>query len=203
MPSATARSFAIWTSRVSNSSGLDAGLHLPASACQALCHELPRASSLDAAMQVAERVRQNMLGDGLLTVNLNLQALETPGKPGESEEITLQRIWTSNPAAYPVAGRKRKSLTPWTRQLLLQAEVFVGEGEAALREVFDDHALITSLGLQAVVNIPLLQADGRCFATFNALGTHPQWAPDALWLMHLLATLVTPAVHRGALHALR
>jgi GAF domain-containing protein len=187
---------------VSSSSDQGSGLLLPPSVCQALCHELPRASSLDAAMQVAERIRHSTLGDGLLTVNLNLSAWEAGGAAIDSEEITLQRIWTSNPTAYPVAGRKRKTLTPWTRQLLLQAEEFVGEGEEVLREVFHDHTLISSLGLKAVVNIPLLQPDGRCFATFNVLGTRPQWAADTLWLLRLLAAQVTPAVHRDAQHTL-
>ena len=187
---------------MSNAPGLDAGLHLSPALCQVFCHELPRASNLDAAMQVAERVRQTALGDGLLTVNLNLSAWEAADAPVDSEEITLQRVWTSNPTAYPVAGRKRKTLTPWTRQLLLQAEIFVGEGEEVLREVFHDHALISSLGLQAVANIPLLLPDGRCFATFNVLSTRPQWTADTLWLLRLLAAQVTPAVHRGAQHAL-
>jgi GAF domain-containing protein len=70
---------------------------------------------------------------------------------------------------------------------------FLGEGDAILVEVFDDHALIASLGLHAVVNVPLL-AGGRCVATFNVLGIRSQWQPHELMLARLLAVLATPWV---------
>ena len=92
-----------------------------------------------------------------------------------------------------MSGRKRKALTPWTRQLLHLAEVFVGEGDAALAAVFDDHARIAALGLHAVVNVPLLER-GRCVATFNVLGTRPHWLPQELAAVRLLGLLATPWV---------
>jgi hypothetical protein len=139
--------------------------------CEQLCDALPRAATVDAALGHIESARRALLGPGLLTVNLNATAPDDP-----PDEVQLQRLWSSDPQAYPVAGRKRKTLTRWTQHLLLRAEVFVGEGEAALAEVFDDHALIATLGLRAVVNVPLLE-DGRCAATFNVLGTRARWPP--------------------------
>ncbi len=177
-------------------------LRLPAAACLALGHDLPRAGSPEAALAVIDGVRQSLLGPGLLTVNLNATAWSGAGQgAGAEDTIELQRIWTSNPAAYPVAGRKRKTLTPWTRQLLLRAEVFVGEGDAVLAGIFDDHALIASLGLRAIVNVPLLDEVGGCFATFNLLGCRPQWQPEEVLLVQLLGLLATPAVQRLALAA--
>ena len=167
-------------------------LQLPATACAALCDDLPRACNPDAALCILEQVRQMLLGNGLLTVSLNA----TPERVG-NEAVELQRLWSSRPEAYPVAGRKRKAMTPWARQLLRRCEVFVGEGDAILTEVFDDHALIASLGLHAVVNIPLL-AGGRCVATFNVLGTRPQWKPQEIMLARLLAVLATPWVLQAA-----
>ena len=169
-------------------------LQLPAAACTALCEALPRASNPDAALQILEQVRQMLLGDGLLTVNLNLNA--TPERIGD-EAVELQRLWSSRPDAYPVAGRKSKAMTPWARQLLQHCEVFVGEGDAILAEVFDDHVLIASLGLHAVVNVPLL-AGGRCVATFNVLGARPQWQPQEVTLARLLAVLAAPWVLQAA-----
>lgn len=162
--------------------------------CERLCDELPRASTLDAALGHIEVAREALLGPGLLTVNLNATAPDDP-----ANEVQLQRLWSSDPQAYPVAGRKRKTLTPWTRQLLMRAEVFVGEGDTALAEVFDDHALIAGLGLRAVVNVPLLE-DHRCVATFNVLGTRAQWLPQEVALVRLLALLATPWV-LGARHS--
>lgn len=161
---------------------------LPAAVCEQLCDALPRAVALDAALRHIEAARQELLGPGLLTVNLNATAPDDP-----PDEVQLRRLWSSDPQAYPVAGRKRKTLTPWTRQLLLRAEVFVGEGEAALADVFDDHGLIAALGLRAVVNVPLLE-DGRCVATFNVLGTRPCWEPREIATVRLLALLATPWV---------
>ena len=166
-------------------------LQLPAAVCALLCEALPRASSFDAALSVIERVRQAMLGDGLLTVNT---VCTLPASAGEFE---LQRLWSSNLQAYPVAGLKRKTLTPWSRQLLLRHDVFVGEGDAALTDVFDDHARIKALGLHGVVNVPLL-IEGRCAATFNVLGGRAQWRPRDVALIRLLAVLATPWVLQSA-----
>ena len=189
-----ARSSASWASRVSE--GHD--LTLPPAAVLALCRELPRAPDLAAALQIVERVRQQLLGDGLLTVN----QVQWPTQADAGEVIDLQRIWSSRPAEYPVAGRKRKTLTPWTRQLLLAGEIFIGEGQAALQQVFDDHRLIDSMGLQAVLNVPLVRADGSCFATFNVLGTRAQWSTREKQQIEMLAALALPVVsahvERGA-----
>ena len=136
-------------------------------------------------MSVIEGARQAMLGDGMLTVN------QVSTLAASTNEFELQRLWSSNAQAYPVAGLKRKTLTPWSRQTLLRCEVFVGEGDAALAAVFDDHARITALGLHGVVNEPLM-LQGRCMATFNVLGGHAKWQSTDVTLIRLLAVLATP-----------
>ena len=166
-------------------------LTLPAAAALALCRELPRAPDFAAALQLIERVRQDLLGDGLLTVN----QVQWPAHADANDVMELQRIWSSRPAQYPVAGRKRKTLTPWTRQLLLAGEIFIGEGSDALRQVFDDSPLILSMGLQSVMNVPLVRA-GACFATFNVLGTRAQWTALEKQQIELLAALALPWVAR-------
>ncbi|SFP37621.1 GAF domain-containing protein [Variovorax sp. 770b2] len=170
---------------------------LPLAVCVPLCDTLSRATAFDAAMAHIETARLALLGPGLLTVNLNATTSNDP-----PDEVQLQRLWSSNPQAYPVAGRKRKTLTPWTRQLVVRAEVFIGEGDKALAEVFDDHALIAALGLRAVVNVPLLE-DGRCAATFNVLGARARWMPEEIALVRLLALLATPWVLRERGDAMR
>jgi GAF domain-containing protein len=156
--------------------------------CELLCSRLPRAESFDEAMGVVEQARSLMLGEGMLTVNVDAtSAHDAPG------EIQLKRVWTSQPDAYPVGGGKRKTRTPWTRQLLEQCKVFVGEGDQALAEVFDDHARIASLDLHAVVNVPIVRA-GRCVATFNVLGRQPRWQEQDIAAIRLLALLAAPHV---------
>ncbi|UST52858.1 GAF domain-containing protein (plasmid) [Comamonadaceae bacterium OTU4NAUVB1] len=165
------------------------GLTLPATVCRRLAHDLPRAAGPEAALAIVEGVRQELLGDGLLTVNLNV----TPADAAP-DVVELQRAWSSRPVHYPVAGRKRKMLTAWTRQLLQRAEVFVGEGDDALAAVFDDAQRIRSMGLHAVVNVPLVEPGGRCFATFNVLGGNGAWTAQERLLVELLAALALPAV---------
>lgn len=167
-------------------------LALSAPVCATLLVDLPRARGLEVAMGIADAARRTLIGPGLMTVNLRRGPL--PAEDIEDAALTLQRIWTSDPGAYPVAGLKRKTLTPWTRQLLLHGELFIGEGRQALEAVFDDHSLISSLSLQAVINVPVFDGHGECIATFNVLGTQPQWAPEAVFTARLLAALCTPAI---------
>jgi hypothetical protein len=159
-------------------------------ATERLCDALHRCEDPAAALAHVEAARLAILGPGLLTVNVDATTPADP--PGE---IHLMRGWTSNPQAYPVGGRKRKLRTAWTEQLLVRGEVFVGEGEPALAAVFDDVALITSLGLRSVVNVPLLAA-GRTRATFNVLGPRAQWQRHELAAVRLLALLARPWILR-------
>lgn len=174
--------------------GADGAVRLPHAACLALCEDLPRAAGLDPAMQIVDDVRRELLGDGLLTVNLR----EGPVASGPEDDMVLLRLWSSNPAAYPAGGRKRKTLTAWSRRLLQDAQMYVGAGDADMAQAFDDHARITGLGLHCVVNVPLLDNDGQCFATFNVLGTRGAWQADEVMLVCLLARLATPVITRAA-----
>ncbi len=177
-----------------------ARLALSWSQVQRLCTDLPRSCTLDDAMQIIESMRQEAMGPGLLTVHQNLSVSRGSSEAGNPDVMVLQRLWTSQADSYPVGGRKYKKRTPWSDQLLCRAEVYVGEGVEALRQVFDDHALIESLGLQAVVNVPLLDSQLRCFATFNVLGTAPRWSAQERMLISLLARLATPLVERAVVN---
>jgi GAF domain-containing protein len=161
-------------------------------ASERLCDALHRCEDPAAALVHIDAARLALLGPGLLTVNVDAT---TP--QDAAGEIHLLRAWTSDPQAYPVGGRKRKLRTPWTEQLLVRGEVFIGEGEASLAAVFDDAALITSLGLRSVINVPLMSA-GRPRATFNVLGTRPRWQAHEIAAVRLLALLARPFVLRLA-----
>lgn len=163
---------------------------LPSGVCEALCDALERNPDPAQALGRIEAARAALLGPGLLTVNLVATRAGDP--PGE---IQLQRAWSSDAAAYPVGGRKRKLATPWTEQLLVRGELFIGEGDEALAAAFDDHARIAGLGLRAVVNVPLLE-EGRCRATFNVLGPRPRWRREEVAAVRLLALLARPFVLR-------
>lgn len=165
-----------------------AAVALPLALCERLCSGLADAASFDSALELLDQARASLLGPGMLTVNLDVTGAGEP--PGE---IRLRRIWSSEPGAYPVGGGKRKTQTPWTRQLLGAGQLFVGEGDAVLAEVFDDHATIAGLGLHSVINVPILRGT-RCVGTFNVLGGAWRWQPQDIAAARLLALLATPHV---------
>lgn len=159
------RSFANWASPVSKPTQMNRTAGAIALALEA---------SLSGMLSSATK----LLGPGLLlTVNANM-SYPLPDNLEPDGTILLQRIWTSNPQHYPVTGCKSKSLTAWTRQLLLDARIFVGEGDEAIQAHFSDHLTIRSLGLHSVLNTPLCDTEGKCFATVNLLVPLSCW-PDA------------------------
>lgn len=86
----------------------------------------------------------------------------------DPKRIAVIRLYSSNPTAYPPGGSKDKAGTAWGKTVLLKRQVFVGEGVAAIRESFDDHEAIQALGLQSVINIPVV-ANDVCLGTVNFL----------------------------------
>jgi len=66
----------------------------------------------------------------------------------------VERIYSSNTAAYPVGGRKVKRGTPWSRAVVDRGEVFVARNPDEVRDAFADHALIEGLGIGSIMNVP-------------------------------------------------
>ena len=82
------------------------------------------------------------------------------------ESMQVERLYSSNPAAYPVGGRKNKKATAWGQQVLIERQLFIGEGEAAIRAAFDDSALMHSLGVRSIINVPVVWRDA-CLGVLN------------------------------------
>jgi GAF domain-containing protein len=119
-------------------------------------------------------VARRRLGAGLVTV-MRLHAAEA----------MVERLYSSNQAAYPVGGRKQKRDTEWGRKVLEKHQVLVNAGDEDLRASFDDHALIISLGLHSCVNVPLV-SEGRCVGTLNLSRARPDWSDDEVALTRAL-----------------
>jgi GAF domain-containing protein len=121
----------------------------------------------------------------------------------DAAQSTVERLYSSNPQAYPVGGRKFKRDTGWSSAVLAEHRVLVSADDAAIRDSFDDHAIIFGLGLHSCVNVPLV-SEGRCIGTLNVLAARPQWSEDevavvrALGLAALAGVLVaTPSPPRA------
>jgi hypothetical protein len=105
----------------------------------------------------------------------------------------VERIYSSNTVAYPVGGRKQKRGTPWSRVVLDRGEVFVARNPDEVREAFADHELIASLGVGAIMNVPLAWR-GRRLGTMN-ISHEAGWFTDAdAHAGRLIAAFVVPSL---------
>ena len=79
-----------------------------------------------------------------------------------------ERIYSNQPAAYPVGGRKPVRETPSTACVFGQRRPYIGRTADDIRACFADHALILSLGCESVLNLPVV-FDGRVLGSVNLL----------------------------------
>ncbi len=82
----------------------------------------------------------------------------------------VERVYTNMPDVYPVGGRKQKDGTAWASQVLLELRPFRAETMQGIQGAFDDHAVMTGMGLGSILNIPIAY-DGVCVGTMNLTHT--------------------------------
>ena len=146
-----------------------------------LLDALGEARSAEVALRQIDHVRRLIAGPGIFSIQLNVTTARDPGN-----ELRLRRFYSSAAARWPVNGVKRKTLTPWTETLFVRGQPFVAEGADALARAFDDYEQMKPLGIDTVVNVPLLR-DNLCYATFNVFGTRGRWQPHEVLGIRLLA----------------
>ncbi|WP_108660180.1 GAF domain-containing protein [Acuticoccus kandeliae] len=104
----------------------------------------------------------------------------------------VARVYSSRPDEYPVAGRKPMAKTPWGDLVMTGQKPYLGADKAGIRWAFFDHALIESMGLGSVINIPVLY-DGACIGTMNILDAEHHYKASDIDLLLPLAPLLIPA----------
>jgi hypothetical protein len=109
---------------------------------------------------------------------------------GESE-----RVYTNQPKAYPVGGRKPLNPTFFTEHVFGKKQPYIGRDAADIRAVFFDHELIHSLGCDAVLNLPVVD-DGNVLGTVNLLHEAGWYDESDVPLGLLFAALTVPAYLR-------
>lgn len=105
--------------------------------------------------RAVEDLAQNVLGHTLFTVMAYY-----------GDTVEVERIHSSNPAAYPVGGRKQKRGTPWGKVVLDRGEIFIAHTPDEVRDAFADHELIFSLGIGSIMNVPISYR-GQRLGTMN------------------------------------
>lgn len=79
-----------------------------------------------------------------------------------------ERLYSNDPKAYPVGGRKALVETPYGEQVFKRQQPYLGRTKADIKWAFFDYELIYSLGLGSVINV-LVRHDGELLGMINML----------------------------------
>ena len=101
-----------------------------------------------------------------------------------------RRVYTNNPAVYPVSGTKPITHDRWFEIVHGERKTFVANTLAELATVFPDHESIASLGCGSVVNLPVVLA-GNLAATINMLHEEHHYSPARVAMIE--SALAIPA----------
>lgn len=81
---------------------------------------------------------------------------------------SVERVYSNQPAAYPVGGRKPYSASTLFDRILIERRAAILRDAAEIRAAFVDHVLIASLGLASSLHLPVVH-DGQALGMMNLL----------------------------------
>jgi GAF domain-containing protein len=139
----------------------------------------------DSIFRAVEALARRTIGHRLFTV-MRLHA-------GTAE---VERVYSSRPASYPAGGRKPKGGTEWGAQVLDRGEIFLAATQDEVRSAFADYELIFSLGIGAILNLPI-RFRGRSLGTLNLCHEAGWFRDEDAATGRLLASLLVPALLDG------
>jgi GAF domain-containing protein len=164
--------------------------------CQALCiadlsllaHAIRQPEQPSVMFETVEQIVQRTIGFRLFTIMCF-----------DADSFEVERLHSNMPDVYPPSGRKKKRGSAWGEHTLLQMKPFRATTADGIRAAFDDHGVLTGMGLGSILNIPVAY-NGRCVGTMNM--THVEgWYTQAHEETGLLiaAFLAAPlACHQAA-----
>jgi len=126
---------------------------------------------------------------------IGLRLITVMSYDAQHEEV--ERVYTNMPEVYPVGGRKKKQGTPWAKRVLRDLEPFRAETPQDIREAFDDHTVMTDMGLGSILNIPIAY-NGVCVGTMNLTHEEGWYAAEHEALGLLVGSFLAPALVAGA-----
>jgi hypothetical protein len=124
------------------------------------------------------RIAQASIGWRLFTI---LSYVESAG--------AVERLYSSDETAYPVGGRKPLDKIAVSHGALAAGEIFLAANKEEVRAAFFDHELIFSLGISAILNVPIRHA-GRRLGTLNFCGEEGMYGAAEIAAGKILAALL-------------
>lgn len=113
----------------------------------------------------------------------------------DAQHHEVERVYTNMPGVYPLGGRKQKRGTAWSKQILEDLEPFRAETAQGIRDAFDDHAVMTGMGLGSILNIPIAY-DGVCVGTMNMTHVENWYTRRHETIGLLIGSFLAPALLR-------
>jgi hypothetical protein len=127
-----------------------------------------------------ERVSGETLGWRLFTI---LRYVES--------DAAVERLYSSDEKAYPIGGRKPLAKITASHGAMDKGEVFLAATKEEVQKAFFDHELIFSLGITAILNVPIRHA-GRRLGTLNLCGEEGMYGAAEIARGRILACLLVP-----------
>jgi hypothetical protein len=109
------------------------------------------------------------------------------------EEGVVERISSSDEAAYPLGGRKPLDKIEASHGAMEHGGIFLAATKEQVKEAFFDYELIFSLGITAIMNVPIRHA-GRRLGTMNFCGEEGDYHEREMQIGRVLAGLLVPAL---------
>lgn len=135
-----------------------------------------------ALFKAADALVERTIGHKLFTIMRAHEAIQE-----------VERLYSSNIAAYPVGGRKKKQDTHWGRVVLEEGQVFVARTPEEVKQAFADYRLIFSLGIGSIMNVPIGYG-GRRLGTMNVSHDANHFTPADAETGRVIASLLVPAL---------
>ncbi len=106
---------------------------------------------------------------------------------------STERIYTSDPVAYPLSGRKPRNVTSWYETVILARRHYLGPTKDHIRSVFFDHETIFGLGCGSVINVLVIH-DDRVLGAINMLHEEHWYRPHHLETAEPFAQYLVPVL---------
>jgi GAF domain-containing protein len=114
-------------------------------------------------------------------------------------QLVHRRVYTNDPVAYPLSGTKPIVFDRWFDLVQGERKMFVANTIAEIADIFPDHQQILALGLQSVVNVPVIFND-ELVATINLLHERNFYSEEKL---NLISANLPDLACRAYIHAKR